>query len=294
MNRFLGWSITFRLWRAFWGRIPDHPIMAVVKPKRGDSSDFGCSPMLIGTMLIMALPVMWVVGFSLALIAVAIGGTARGAAAAVLTARAVYHERGTRRLDLLGLTPVGVLGIGWALSLREFRLSGLGEFINRYIQNAQRIIGTGAVIMVSMLTLSTIIFQFDGVMGMTGDEVVPALEYALGALQLVLAVVCWLLADNAQSPLTGAIIGIWSGLQARRKHEAAALAAAVYAMLQLILFAIALFIWVLASGHTDGVRIGFAVLFMVCAREVLLRVLWVLLCRHLNATGVELPAVLRM
>src|SRR5690606_37097709 len=120
----------FRLWRALWGRLPDHPLMSAIKPPKPGSysNGDGCSPLLISMILLMSLPALWVVGFSFALLAIGVGGTLRGVAAAALTARGVYQEREIGRLDLLGLAPGGLLGAGWVLALREFRISRLGRF----------------------------------------------------------------------------------------------------------------------------------------------------------------------
>ncbi len=294
MNRLLGWALTFRLWRSLWGRIPGHPLLATLKPKRPKSGDTGCSPVLIGALLLLALPVMWVVGFSLALIAIVGGGTVRGMFASALTARALYQERGSGRLDLLGLTPSGVLGAGWVLALREFRLSALGQFANRYIHNAQRIIGIGGIFIAAVITFGTLIFQFDGVADLDGEGITPALVYVLGAVQLVVVVLIWLFTDNAQSPLLGALVGIWAGLRARRKAEAAGMGVALYAVVQVLLFMPALLILLLSTGIPDGMRLALSVGFMLVAREIVLRAVWSALCRELNATGAELVNVLRL
>lgn len=296
MNRLLGGLASFRLWRALWGRVPQHPLMTAIKPPKpgSRSQGDGCSPLFIGFILLMLLPALWIVGFSLALLAIAVGGTLRGIAAAALTARAMHQERETGRLALLGLAPGGMLGAGWVLALREFRLSKSGQFVNRYIQNAQRIIGIGGLIMVVLITFGTLVFQFDGVADLDGSGITPALEYLFGALQLVCITALWLFSDNAQSPVIGVLIGIWAGTSARRKAEAAAAAAALYAALQATLIAAAIFIWTLGAQTPDGLRGGLIVLAMLAIRELLVRLLWMGLRQHLNASDTELAAVLRL
>lgn len=296
MNRLLGWLVSFRLWRALWGRLPQHPLMSAVKPPKpgsGGEGD-GCSPMVIGMILLLSLPALWIVGFSFALLAIGVGGTLRGFAAAALTARGVHQERDIGRLELLGLAPGGILGASWILALREFRVSRLGKFVNRYVHNAQRIIGVGGLIMVALITLGTLIFQFDGIADIDGSGVTPALEYVFGALQLVTVTALWLFSDNAQSPVIGTLIGIWAGVNARRKAEAAAAAAAVYTALQGTLIAAAVFIWTLGLHLSDGLVIASIVLGLMVAREAAIRLIWSALRRHLNASGAELANVLRL
>lgn len=294
MNRVLGWALTYRLWRALWGRVPGHPLMAVIKQRRAKSGDTGCSPVLIGVLLLLSLPVMWIIGFGLALMAIVGGGTVRGMFAAALTARAIFQERDRRRLDLLGMTPAGLLGTGWVLALREFRLTYAGQFANRYIHNAQRIIGIAAICMTALITFGTLAFQFEGVADLDGEGVTPALDYILGALQVVFAVLIWLFTDNAQSPLIGALVGIWTGLRARRKPEAAGTSAALYAIVQLSLMMPAILIWFTAYTIPEGLRLVMVIVLMCVAREIVLRVIWSVICRDLNANGTELPAVLRL
>jgi hypothetical protein len=295
MNRFFSWLISFRLWRALWGRLPEHPLMSMIKPPKPGSSSGGdgCSPLLISMILLMSLPALWIVGFSFALLAIGVGGTLRGFAAAALTARGVHQERDIGRLELLGLAPGGLLGAGWVLALREFRMSRLGKFVNRYVQNAQRIIGVGGLIMVALISFGTLIFQFDGIADIDGSGVTPALEYVFGAVQLVAVTALWLFSDNAQSPVIGVMIGIWAGVNARRKAEAAAAAAAVYAALQVTLIASAIFIWTLGLPLPHGVILASIVLGVIIAREAAIRLMWGGLRRHLNASGAELANVLR-
>jgi hypothetical protein len=293
MNRMFGGVLSFRLWRAMWGRVPDHPLMTIVKQPPA-SSDTGCSPILISMLLLMLLPALWVVGFGFALLAVTIGGTLRGAAAAALTARGVRQERTIGRLDLLGIAPGGTLGAGWIIAMREFRLSRSGLFANRYIHNAQRIIGIGGLVMVLLITFGTLLFQFEGVADFGGSGVItPAVEYMLGAMQLVAVTGLWLLTDNAQGPLIGVMIGIRSGLSGRRAAEAAGAAAAQYGALQVVLLAAAVFLWAAADHMLDGPRLGLTLTAIVAVREIVLHVLWRSLQFHLNATGAELAVVLR-
>jgi hypothetical protein len=296
MNRLLGWLISFRLWRALWGRVPEHPLMSAIKPPKpgSSSSGDGCSPLLISMILLMSLPALWIVGFSFALLAIGVGGTLRGFAAAALTARGVHQERDIGRLELLGLAPGGLLGAGWVLALREFRMSRLGKFVNRYVQNAQRIIGVGGLIMVSLIVFGTLIFQFDGIADIDGSGVTPALEYVFGAVQLVVIIALWLFSDNAQSPVIGVLIGIWAGMNARRKAEAAAAAAAVYAALQVTLIAGGIFIWTLDVHLPDGIVLASIVLGVIAMRETTIRFIWGGVRRHLNASGAELANVLRL
>lgn len=296
MNRLFGWLISFRLWRALWGRVPEHPLMSAIKPPKPGSSSGGdgCSPLLISMILLMSLPALWIVGFSFALLAIGVGGTLRGFAAAALTARGVHQERDIGRLELLGLAPGGLLGAGWVLALREFRMSRLGKFVNRYVQNAQRIIGVGGLIMVSLIVFGTLIFQFDGIADIDGSGVTPALEYVFGAVQLVVIIALWLFSDNAQSPVIGVLIGIWAGVNARRKAEAAAAAAAVYAALQVTLIATGIFIWTLGVRLPDGAVLALIVLGVIVTREAAIRLIWGGVRRHLNASGAELANVLRL
>lgn len=293
MNRVFGGILSFRLWRALWGRVPDHPLIRIIKPRPG-SSDSGCSPILISVLLIMSLPALWIVGFGFALLAVAVGGTLRGAAAAALTARGVRQEWLIGRLELLGIAPGGMLGAGWILAMREFRLSRTGEFANRYIQNAQRIIGIGGLVMVLLITFGTLIFQFEGVADFDGSgSVTPAVEYVLGAIQIVMVTGLWLLTDNGQSPLIGVMIGIRTGLTSRRASEAAGIAAAQYGALQVVLLAGAAFLWSFGERMEDGPRLGIVLIAVIAAREIVLHSLWRALRHQLNATGAELPVVLR-
>lgn len=295
MNRLFGWLTSFRLWRALWGRVPEHPLMSVIKPPKpgSSSSGDGCSPLLISMFLLMSLPALWIVGFSFALLAIGVGGTLRGFAAAGLTARGVHQERDIGRLELLGLAPGGLLGAGWVLALREFRMSRLGKFVNRYVQNAQRIIGIGGLIMVALITFGTLIFQFDGIADIDGSGVTPALEYVFGAVQLVVVTALWLFSDNAQSPVIGVLIGIWGGMNARRKAEAAAAAGAVYAALQGTLIAAAIFIWTLGVPLPAGAVLALIVLGVIAVREALIRLIWNGVRHRLNASGAELANVLR-
>lgn len=295
MNRFFGWLISFRLWRALWGRVPEHPLMSVIKPPKpgSNSTGDGCSPLLISMILLMSLPALWIVGFSFALLAIGVGGTLRGVAAAALTARGVHQERDIGRLDLLGLAPGGLLGASWVLALREFRMSRLGKFVNRYVQNAQRIIGIGGLIMVSLITFGTLIFQFDGIADIDGSGVTPALEYVFGAVQLVAVTALWLFSDNAQSPVIGVMIGIWAGVNARRKAEAAAAAAGIYTAVQATLIVTSIYLWTLRMGLSDGLMFFLIVLGVIATREAAIRLMWVGLRRHLNASGAELANVLR-
>jgi hypothetical protein len=124
--------------------------------------------------------------------------------------------------------------------------------------------------------------------------ITPALEYVMGALQLVVVTGLWLFSDNAQSPLIGVIIGIWAGMNARRTPEAAGIAAALYGALQLTLLVGAAYVWTIGTGVAEGPRLGAIITVVIISREVILRALWSALRRHLNASGAELAAVLRL
>lgn len=293
MKRLSDHILTVRLWRWFWAEFPAHPLMWTVRATPVRSADMGCSPLLIGLLLMFGLPTLWVIGFGFALIAVGVGGTLRGIAAAAMTARAVYHERGTGRFDLLGLTPHGLMGAGWVLAQREFRRTTAGQFVNRYIQNAQRIIGIGVAIMTSLIIVSTVIFQLEGVVDAEGG-VRPALEYALGVAQLVGVALVWLISDNAQSPLLGVLMGMWGGMAGRRKYEAGTMAAAFFTLAQLILFLAAVMLWQVAADLPEGLRLALPVALIIISREVMLHMAWRYACARLNAAGTEIPLALRL
>lgn len=292
LSRVFGWLMTFRLWWAYWGRIPDHPLLRLKGPPTPDSERARWLTIALGTLVVLMLPVLWVVGFSVALLAVAVGGTLRGAVAAAMSARFVAYERQQHRLSSIGLAPAGMLGAVWLLAMRAFRSTPIGQFSTRYIHNAQGIIGFGAVAIVIVFLLGTTVM----LVGEPNDDreaTAAAVDTAMGVTVLFGSVGLWLWLDNVQSPLLGVLIGISIGYGSTRPGEAAGSALGLYAAIQGALLAAAALVLVLSTGLHDGLRI-----FAVCAalfvvREVLLRVMWRRVLEAYNAQGMELVQLLR-
>lgn len=292
-GRAFGWLTTFRLWWAYWGRMPDHPLLRLKGPPSPDGERARWVTIAAVFFALMMLPILWVVGFSVALIAIVIGGTLRGGVAAALSARYVAYERRQHRLASIGLAPAGMLGAVWLLAMRAFRESKYGQFATRYIHNAQGIIGFGAMAIVAMFLLGTALMLVGDVGIVDDSDTAAAVDTAVGVTVLFSSVGLWLWLDNVQSPLMGVLIGISVGYRSTQPGESAGAAAGLYAAIQGVMLSVAVLMLIVSAGLHDGLRV-----FMTCAalfvtREVLLRVLWQRVCTLYNAQGFELVQLLR-
>lgn len=292
-GRAFGWLTTFRLWWAYWGRFPEHPLLRLKGPPTPDSERARwLSAAVIGFALLL-LPVLWVVGFSVALVAIAVGGTLRGGVAAAMSARYVAYERHQSRLSLVGLTPAGMLGAVWLLAMRAFRESKPGQFATRYIHNAQGIVGFGAVAIVVVFLLGTALMLVSD-SGVPNDgDTAAAVDTAVGVAVLFGSVGLWLWLDNVQSPLIGVLIGISVGYGSTRPGEAASAALGIYTAVQGMMLAAAALLLALSAGWHDGLRMLAVCVALFITREAALRISWKRVCALYNAQGFELVHLLR-
>ncbi|MBK9123433.1 MAG: hypothetical protein IPM16_09995 [Chloroflexi bacterium] len=292
-GRTFGWLTTFRLWWAYWGRFPEHPLLRLKGPPTPDSERARWLTAAAIGFALMMLPVLWLVGFSVALVAIAVGGTLRGAVAAAMSARYVAYERHQHRLSSIGLAPAGMLGAVWLLAMRAFRESKYGQFATRYIHNAQGIIGFGAMAIVVVFLLGTALMLVGDPGSADEGDTQAAVDTAVGVAVLFGSVGLWLWLDNVQSPLMGVLIGISVGYGSTRPGEAAGAAAGIYTAIQGAMLAAAAAMLVLSAGLHDGLRVLTVCVTLFVTREVLLRVMWHRVCALYNAGGFELVQLLR-
>lgn len=293
MKRLFSRTLTMQLWRRLWGRIPNHPLITSDYIREHYRGGLGCSPMTVVALLILGIPALWIIGFVFAMFAILMGGTLRGLASAMLTARAVNHERMTGRMELLAVSPGGILGMGWLLGLREIRLSVRGQFILRYSQNAQRVIALFAFIILAGSAFGMALVRLDVYMD-TENGLIHLLVYLIGQVLTFVLLLIWFITDNAQATLIGLLAGVWSGAHARNMFEARALAAAAFVGINAPLIFAAMF-YIGSVTPTDFLlHLYPAVIGIVVARELILRGLWRFLHQRVNAADDETLVVLRL
>ncbi len=191
-------------------------------------------------------------------------------------ADAVGRERERETWDLLRLLPRGGLWSGWTVACAWIYRHDTFTFVKGLVQSVLAI-GGGLVIVITLV--ATITFEPARFRNLTADQLPGVFMIASAAIIVLLYI------DFVQTLVLAAIVGLYAGNSAKTREDARALAASLFAVIQMSIYMAATVIgWGIMPGlfsrlgWTGLVPLISLVVFrfvLLCGtREIVLLALW--------------------
>ncbi|MBC8098022.1 MAG: hypothetical protein H7Y11_01145 [Armatimonadetes bacterium] len=280
--------LSWRLWRALNRPPMAHPYFRRLLNEHNRSTwervrtGLWMVTALLTVILLVVLPVVFFVVLLLAPVIYAMLTTTFYCTLwAMDIAGTVAREQTRRTYELLGLMPVGALGVNWIIGLgRVHYKNGLARSLEDVFATIQ-------------LLACILVFALVGVLLSRPGE--DQLQLGLFVLMLI-ALIIGVYADHGQSTLICICVGLIAARQTRTVGDARLWAGLCFVALQVVSY-LGLLLTVLLTANALGLSAyslalpPFTLLLTLIWRELLLRSLWAWALRNLNATECDLHLV---
>lgn len=292
------WTLSARLWHVLFQSLPRHPLfwlpLSATTPDPDERKHLlsnrrywrwaanGFFVAIAIVVVLLALPLV-ILLLSLLFVMLLNGGTIAGLVIAVGTSDRIAREISARRIDVLAVTPVGLIGTHWLIAMQHLRWSSTAVNVRRLVE--------------TLYVALTLLVPFCALFGLIGF--VDDTTWAWVLIVLLIGCAIWM--DYGQSLVTAVLIGISAPALSSARTDADVAALGGFIGLQIAVYVVGLVTMAIMGGVFEvfgwtstpslALLTLLRVAFFVALREAVIVVLWRWQLDRFNALPAELSEI---